>query len=351
MSDHDSGQGPLHRLRDMSPAWFTLAMATGTLSNAFWQLDLKPLSALFYWLNWGIYPLLVALLMIRALRFPQALSRDLLDPRQIFTFFTLVAASCVFGVQLSYRGWLESATTLLVVAGVLWLVLGYVSFGVLAFRNDEQRADVTHGGWLLWIVATQSVVILATQLFHLDGESSALMALLLFGLWGFGVMWYAIFITIFFNRISFVPLHQRDINPVYWVVMGSAAISVDAGAELLSLLPRTSVWQSAGGLLEAAVLILWIWSSWLIPTLLMLDGWKHLIKREPLNFRPTVWASVFPVAMYALATARLASAEHFRLLHDMALVVGGLATLAWLVSVAGLMIWLKRQWYQRRSSA
>ncbi|RKQ96890.1 tellurite resistance protein TehA-like permease [Kushneria sinocarnis] len=352
MTDQDSGRDTGRWLRKMSPAWFTLAMATGTLSNAFWQLDMKTASGLFHALNGGIYPLLLVLLLARALCFPRAVYRDLLDPRQVFTFFTLVAASCVFGVEISYRGWMATATLLLIVAGVLWLVLGYVSFGVLAFRNDEQQADVTHGGWLLWIVATQSMVILATRLFQFDQGSSSLAALLLFGAWGFGVMWYAIFITIFFNRVSFLKLNERDINPVYWVVMGSAAISVEAGAQLLPALPRAPMWQSAAMLLEAAVMILWWWSSWLIPVLLMLDGWKHLVRREPLDFRPTVWASVFPVAMYALATGRLASTEHFGLLHELALGVGALASLAWLVSVVGLLVWLlKRRSRQKRSSA
>ena len=41
-----------------------------------------------------------------------------------------------------------------------WLALTYLGFGVLTILDTAQGASVIHGGWLIAIVGTQSLVIL-----------------------------------------------------------------------------------------------------------------------------------------------------------------------------------------------
>ncbi|WP_338017455.1 hypothetical protein [Streptomyces adustus] len=54
--------------------------------------------------------------------------------------------------------------------------------------------------------------------------------------------------------------------------------------------------------------VLWSFSSRLIPLLLALDAWRHLVRRVPLRYELGWWNIVFPVGMYAVATHELGRA-------------------------------------------
>ena len=96
------------------------------------------------------------------MRFGRALWADLIDPRLVFSFFTIVAATDVFGIGLNLRGFGSLALAMWLFALVLWFGPIYLSFGVLTFLNTAHGANVVHGGWLIAIVGTESLVILGT---------------------------------------------------------------------------------------------------------------------------------------------------------------------------------------------
>ena len=50
-----------------------------------------------------------------------------------------------------------------------WLALTYLGFGVLTILDTAQGASVIHGGWLIAIVGTQSLVILGGRLRRCGG--------------------------------------------------------------------------------------------------------------------------------------------------------------------------------------
>jgi tellurite resistance protein TehA-like permease len=126
------------------PGSFALVMATGIISNALYLEDHRPLSGALFAINAIAFPWLIAATVIRAVRFPRALWADLIDPRLVFSFFTIVAASDVFGLGLFLRGFGELAVALWLFALVLWFCLIYLSFGVLIFLNTAHRANVVH---------------------------------------------------------------------------------------------------------------------------------------------------------------------------------------------------------------
>src|SRR5690349_24013853 len=146
----------------LNPGCFAVVMATGIISNAMYFSQHRTIADVLFAANAIVFVWLALATLLRVVRFRGALWADLINPRLVFSFFTVVAASDVFGLALNLRGWPTAACALWLCALLLWFVLTYHSFGVLMFLNTAEGADVVHGGWLLAIVGTESLVVLGT---------------------------------------------------------------------------------------------------------------------------------------------------------------------------------------------
>src|SRR5690606_36912666 len=114
-------------------------------------------SDILFAVNLVAYPVLIVFTVLRLIRFRAAFWADLIDPRFVFSFFSIVAGTDVLGAGLSLRGCEPIVLVLWLCAFALWFVLIYFSFGVLIFLNTAQKANVVHGGWLIAIVGTESL--------------------------------------------------------------------------------------------------------------------------------------------------------------------------------------------------
>jgi tellurite resistance protein TehA-like permease len=321
----------------LAPGSFALVMATGIIANAFYFQGPRALSDILLAINLAAYCWLLAATLLRALRAPRALWADLINPRQVFLFFTLVAATDVLGVGILLRGMNGVAMAMWLVALVLWLGFIYLSFGVLIFRNSAQAADIVLGGWLIAIVSTESLVILGTFLAGSFGTAAPTIFVLAHMLWGLGLALYGIYITLFAQRIFFFDFEPDDITPLLWVVMGAAAISTNAGTALIANDSQLAFLRSMQGFIDGVTLIAWAWATWWIPLLLLLGTWKHGVRRVPIRYSATLWGLVFPLGMYALATLRLSLAADVPLLRVVAAVMAWIALAAWAATAAGLV--------------
>jgi tellurite resistance protein TehA-like permease len=320
------------------PGYFALVMATGIISNAL-LLEGRPATAnVLFGVNLFAYPWLLALTALRIIRFRQALWADLINPRLVFSFFTLVAATDVLGVGIHLRGFTTIAFALWVFALLAWLILTYFSFGILTFLNTAEGANVVHGGWLIAIVGTQSLVVLGAQVAPAAGIHAGAMFVLVHMLWGVGLGLYAIFITLFAYRIFFFHVGPDDITPLLWVVMGAAAISTNAGSTLVLTDSGLQFLHSIRPFIAGVALCMWAWASWWIPLLLLLGIWKHGVLRKPLTYTPMFWSLVFPLGMYGLASMRLSLAADFPPLRGIAQVMVWIALGAWAVTLTAFVI-------------
>src|SRR5690606_35338658 len=215
------------------PGCFALIMATGIISNALFHEQYRLLSDLLFSINLVAYPTLIAFTVLRIVRFRAALWSDLVNPRFVFSFFSIVAGTNVFGAGVALRGGETAVLLLWLFAFAAWLALIYFSFGVLVFLNSTQCANLVHGGWLIAVVGTESLVVLGTVVAPFLGEAGPLVFVLIHVLWGVGLGLYAIFIVLFAHRIFFLDVEPGDITPLLWVVMGAAAISTNAGSALI----------------------------------------------------------------------------------------------------------------------
>ncbi|HEX5507644.1 MAG TPA: tellurite resistance/C4-dicarboxylate transporter family protein, partial [Pseudolabrys sp.] len=258
-----------------------------------------------------------------------------LSPRLVFAFFSLVAGTDVFGVSLNLRGYGGVALGLWLFALALWVTLIYLSFAVLTFLNKEHRANVIDGGWLLAIVGTESLVVLGTGIGHFFGKDAPLIFVALHMLWGIGLALYGIFITLFAYRIFFFAVEPDDVNPLLWVVMGAAAISTNAGSVLILNNSVVPFLESMRAFIDGVTLVIWAWATWWIPLLVLLGVWKHLIRRVPLSYTPTLWGLVFPLGMYALASLRLSRAAGVPVLQTLSEAMVWVALAAWIATAIG----------------
>ena len=96
------------------------------------------------------------------------------------------------------------------------------------------------GGWLMAVVATESLAVLAAILTPVADTAAPGLLLAGYALWSVGVLLYAVFITFITARLLFRPVASRDLTPPYWINMGATAITALAGSELVLLAGKSS---------------------------------------------------------------------------------------------------------------
>jgi len=311
------------------PGCFALVMATGIISNALFFEGYRGWADTLFAINLVAYPLLVIFTVLRVISFSGALWSDLINPRLVFSFFTIVAGTDVLGIGISLRGFATVALLMWLFALALWFILIYFSFAVLVFLNTAHGANVVHGGWLIAIVGTESLVILGTIIAPGMGNLSAAVFVLIHMLWGVGLGLYSIFITLFAYRIFFLDVEPDDITPLLWVVMGAAAIAANAGSTLILTDSGISFLNSMRPFIDGVTLIMWAWATWWIPLLILFGIWKYGICRAPLTYTPMFWSLVFPLGMYALASLRLSLATDLPPLRSISHAMVWVALAAW----------------------
>jgi tellurite resistance protein TehA-like permease len=294
-------------VRHLFPGYFALVMATGIVSTAAGADGATGLSAAMLVVDIICYLVLIALYGWRLSSYRLEFLADATDPRTAFSLFTFVAGSGVLGARLARDGHYTATAVLLVLAGAAWLLLTYGTPLILVTRHGTRSAlaDI-NGSWFLWTVGTQSLAVALTSLAPPVPSALAALAVLL---WAVGVVLYLIIATLVLAGLLHFPVQPAGLSPTYWVFMGATAISVLAGANVLGLPPGAllvAVHPAVAGL----SVILWAFGTWLIPLLVGLGVWRHLIHRVPLRYDPGLWSMVFPLGMYCVASETLGAALH-----------------------------------------
>jgi len=282
-------------------------MATGIVSIACELLDLPLPARVLFGLNTAFYATLWLLTVVRVARFPDRVLADVLHHGRAVGFFTTVAATCVLGNQaLLIGGSWRAAAALWVLGVALWAIVTYTVFTALTVKADKPAlADGINGGWLLAVVAAQSVSVLGSQLAVGFGGSAPQVLLFCLGMWLGGGMLYIWIISLIFYRYTFFAMSPSELAPPYWINMGAVAISTLAGTTLASAATYSPVVQELLPFVKGLTLLFWATATWWIPMLVILGVWRHLYRRFPLQYDPLYWGAVFPLGMYTVCTLRL----------------------------------------------
>jgi len=329
----------LEAIRTLHPAYFALVMATGIVSIGAQLMGLRPLALALLAVNAVAFPSLWILTGVRVARFRRDVLADVADHQRGVGFFTAVAATSVFGSQLMIVLRASAPAGVLWIATfALWAVLIYGVFTALTVKEIKPSlADGINGGWLVAVVATESVSTLASLVAPTLGQSAEGLLFVALTFWLAGGMLYVWLISLIFYRYTFFRFSPSDLMPPYWINMGAMAISTLAGALLLLSMPHSMLLRRLEPFLLGLTLLFWATASWWIPMLLILGYWRHVTRRVPLAYSPLYWGAVFPLGMYAVATLRLSEAAPAAFLAPIARAFLFAAIAAWAVTFTGLL--------------
>jgi tellurite resistance protein TehA-like permease len=347
MTSLDSSQRRSPVARDLHPAYFAMVMATGIVSVASQLRGWSALAQVLLWINVGFYVALWVLTLWRVAYFRSYFIADLLDHGRSVGFFTTVAATCVLGNQfVVVKPQFSFATALWIMGIVLWASITYSILTVLTVKASKPAlSEGINGGWLVAVVAAQSVASLGGLLaphFEQTRDISLFFALIM---WLGGGMLYIWIIALIFYRYTFFPLDPRQLAPPYWINMGAMAISTLAGTILAENSAASPLLARLEPFVLGLTLLFWATATWWIPLLIALGVWRHLIRRVSLNYDVVYWSAVFPLGMYTACTHRLTNVIDQPFLDLIPKYLVFVAIAAWLATFVGLLhrqlLWLR----------
>jgi tellurite resistance protein TehA-like permease len=327
------------RLASMHPASFAMVMATGIVSIACQLLGLPAVAVALLAINVGLYITLWILTIARTVRYPTRVLADVSHHGRAVGFFTTVAATSVLGSEalLIASHW-RIATALWIAGIALWAAVTYTVFTALTVSAQKPSiAEGINGGWLLPVVAAQSVAVLGAQLANGFGAHAPLVLLFCVAMWLGGGMLYIWIISLIFYRYTFFAMSPSDLAPPYWINMGAVAISTLAGTLLAAAAPLSPLVGELLPFIKGLTLLFWATATWWIPMLVILGAWRHLYRRFPLRYDPLYWGAVFPLGMYTACTFRVANMIDEPVLLVVARVFLYIALAAWTLTFAGLL--------------
>ncbi len=334
-------RGPPDNLETLHPAYFALIMATGIVALATHLHGIYVLPSVLFWLNALFFISLIVVTGTRIVRYPQAFAADLRSHSRGVGFFTVIAAFGVFGSGLVLQ--MEAAGFAIfcwIIAAALWIVVTYGVLAMLTIKVDKPSlTEGINGGWLVIVVATQSVSILTVLIVPSFVSAHAQGALMFtaLSLWLSGGGLYLWLTTLIFLRCTFLPMSALDVTPLYWINMGSAAISTAAGATLVAHAAPSPLVAELVPFEKGLTLFFWSVGSWWIPILIALGVRRHLICGVPFAYGPLCWGGVFPLGMYSASTYWLAEIVGASYLMPLSYAFMIAAIVAWMATFVGLV--------------
>ena len=328
-------------LRDLSnlpTAYFALVMATGIVSIASYNLNFIYIAKALFYFNIAAYLFMSFLYILRVVLYPKNFMDDIKDLAKSPGFLTYVAGTCVLGTQfIVIASNFAIASILFYIGSISWLLLIYTVFTVFTVKKNKPPINKAISGvWLLIIVSTQSVSILASQLTGHIPFANDLVSFFALAMFLCGCMFYIIIITLIVYRMSFFEMRAEEFAPAYWINMGAVAISTLAGS---SIILNVHQWSFIGEILpflKGFTLFFWAIGTWWIPLIVILGIWRHVFKQLPLKYHPQYWGMIFPMGMYTACTIKLSQALELPFLMMIPTYFIYIALLAWGVVAFGM---------------
>jgi len=323
-------------------------MSTGIVSVAIWLFKFTAISNIFFYLNNVEYAVLVILFVLRITLFFSHFENDFATHKKGPGFFTLIAGTNILGIQyMLLKQMAQPAIFLWIVGIVLWFAFIYdFLFTVITKKQDPPLAEGINGIWLLLVVATQSISVLGSLVSSRLHISSYITLFICSSLFLLGVMLYIILITMIFYRLTFFPIDPKDFSPPFWIMTGAISITTLAGATLVQHINATPFFDITP-LIKGLSLFAWSTATFFIPLLIMLEVWRHLIKKIQVKYQPAYWSMVFSLGMYTACTYKLSEALQIDFLKAIPKGFIFIAAAAWLITFIGMLFNIGRTFFPK----
>ncbi len=332
-------RGPLaDALGQLPPGYFALVMGTGIISVGLQEVGQNQLSKLLLILAGVSYVCLWVLFLLRSTLFPASTIANLRDPRMAFAYFTIVAGTDVLAVRLLMADLPGIAIPLVVFAAAIWFIFGYLlPWQVLLTRDGKPILARANGTWFIWAVASQSLAIGVAKVQPYVSPGTRWVGILAVLSWSVGVILYAAMATVVLFRIIHYGITPKEAEPPYWVAMGAMAIAVVAGSAIVDMSPTPMV-EASKALIAGTVVVFWCFAAWLIPALIGMGIWRHLLHGVPLRYTPGLWSMVFPLGMFAVASISMGRIDQLPLVEEGGIVFLYISLAVWAVVFLGMVI-------------
>jgi tellurite resistance protein TehA-like permease len=338
-------------MRSVSPESFALVMATGIVSAAVREVGLEIVGGVMLGIAAAAFVAIAGASCVRAVLAPAAVRADLTVPNRAFASFGLVAACAVLGNGLSDTGYRVAAEVLAWTGLAAWLALtGAVPVRLALGRQARPRLDDVNGTWYLWAVATQSLSISASFLRSDEEVPARIAQLFAIALWSAGVAIYLAISILVVLRLRAGGLGPKGLRAPYWIAMGAASISVLAAARILGG-PGMAAGSAGRAVVVTTAVTLWLVATGLMPVLAAITAGLSLRWPPRLRYWPGAWTIVFPLGMYAVASAQLGMRADLPLLRGIGQGEAWVAWAAWVLTFALVVVAARPPWHRPRAAA
>lgn len=318
-------------MKPVDPIRFAYVMATGIISIAFHKLNFPYLSELFLALASIGYIWLLVLFGIRFFMDKKRMIQEFCEVQGLLRYFTFSAGTDALAVRFILQGSFNTLGLILgIIGGVSTLLLVYSLFYRLFIQTPSSIRAISPY-WLLMTIACNSVGIVITTLWEHAIYQNELLLLVGFGFWTFAVGFYFIFMSLNIYRVFFQSFEGKELSPAYWTWMGAAAIAVVDGGLLVLIKQVPPFLASLTHFFCGMTFVLWVFGSALIPILCLMVICKYSHFKVALSYTPSLWAMVFPLGMYTVATDLLSSSFQLQIVKELAFVFLWISVLAWIL--------------------
>jgi tellurite resistance protein TehA-like permease len=353
----------------LPPSSFSIVMATGIVSVAMQEEQrgarsaVELASTVLTSVAAAALAVLATLYGARMLAAAARVRAELAHPSTGFDFFAFVAAVDVLGVRAAGAGRPEIGRALWTIGALAWLVLllalplamaagsraataaagspAVAASAVVPTRPRRRAWSAASGNWLLPVVATQSLAVLAGMLARPGRAELEPLLLVALGCWLLGLALYVALLAGIVVRALASPPTGMRFTPDDWIIMGALAISTLAATQLLRAGPGDRLLRPVRPVLTHATGVTWALASAAIVPLAALHLRRLLRDRAARRYQTRWWAGVFPLGMYSVATHQLAVTLHWRRLEPVAGSAAWIALTAWtLTAAAAVGAWL-----------
>jgi tellurite resistance protein TehA-like permease len=215
---------------------------------------------------------------------------------------------------------------------VAWLVIVPYAVRGVRSRAPADLRDHAHGAWLLPSVATAGLATTSAEL-AIDSRMSTF-AVLGAVAWVLCIAGYVAVAWLIVWRALAAPFVPDEVTPDSWILMGALAIATLAGAHVVA--GRAALGGPAAlSWVRPATATTWAIAGLWVPVLLFAAIRRAGQRVGSLHFQWAWWSAVFPLGMFAAASAACAPTLHRPALRAVSLGVFWAALAAWLIVAIG----------------